>query len=136
MAAAASSLLEDKENQQPSRVISFIKSQKGKPLLVLDRYIFKLNRSSTTTKYWMCTVIECTTKIHTNLNDEFIRMINKHCHNAEEEQLEVRKFREKVQQRAIDETTSIPRIYDEECAKALLSEETIAVLPSEREISK
>ena len=105
MAASASSLLEDKENQRPLPIISFIKSQKGKPLLVLDKHIFKLNRSSTTTKYWMCTVIECTAKVHTNVNDVFIRMIDEHCHIAEEEQLDVRKFREKVKQRAIDETT-------------------------------
>jgi hypothetical protein len=43
-------------------------------------------------------------------------MISEHCHNAGEEQLEVRKFRDKVKQRAIDKATLIPRIYDEECA--------------------
>ena len=34
-----------------------------------------------------------------------------------------------------NETTPIPRIYDEECEKAMLSSATIAVLPSEREMS-
>ena len=44
-------------------------------------------------------------------------------------------FVKKVKHRAINETTPILRIYDEECEKAMLSSATIAVLPSEREMS-
>ncbi|CAF5160317.1 unnamed protein product, partial [Rotaria sp. Silwood1] len=40
------------ENQPPSSNISFIQPQKGKPLLISDKYIFKLNKTTTTTKYW------------------------------------------------------------------------------------
>ncbi|CAF3996795.1 unnamed protein product [Rotaria magnacalcarata] len=36
------------ENHSPSPIISFIKSQKGIPLLVSDKYIFKLNKTTTT----------------------------------------------------------------------------------------
>ncbi|CAF4689044.1 unnamed protein product, partial [Rotaria socialis] len=43
--------------------------------------------------------------------------------------------REKIKQRAINETTPIPRIYDEECAKAMLSNTAIAILPSECEMN-
>jgi len=43
------------ENQPLSSSISFIQSQKGKPLLVLDKYIFKLNKTTSTKKYWICT---------------------------------------------------------------------------------
>ncbi|CAF3660333.1 unnamed protein product [Rotaria socialis] len=52
-----------------------------------------------------------------------------------EETIEVREFREEVKQRAINETTPIPRIYDKECAKAKLSDATTPILPSEREMN-
>ncbi|CAF4695774.1 unnamed protein product, partial [Rotaria socialis] len=51
------------------------------------------------------------------------------------ETIEVREFREKVKQREVNETAPIPRIYDEECAKAKLSDATTAILPSEREMN-
>ncbi|CAF4000286.1 unnamed protein product [Rotaria sordida] len=51
------------------------------------------------------------------------------------EKIDVHELRGKVKQRAIDETTPIPRIYDEKCAKAMLSNAVIALLPSEREIN-
>jgi hypothetical protein len=134
MAAVSSSSLNEK--QTSTSIISFIKSQKGKPLLISNKFIFKLNKSTINTKYWICTFSGCAVKIHTSINDEFIKMIGKHCHPAEEEIIGVREFRENVKQRAICETTPIPRIYDEECEKAMLSPSAIAILPSEREISK
>ncbi|CAF2054146.1 unnamed protein product, partial [Rotaria magnacalcarata] len=106
-----------------------------KPLLLIDEYVFKLNKNTTTTKYWIYTLNECSAKVHTDLNSQFIKIVGDHNHFPEKEQLEVREFREKVKQRAIHETTPIPRIYDEECAKAMLSNATIAALPSEREMS-
>ena len=118
-----------------SPVISFINSNKEKPLLVANNYVFKLNKTTTTTKYWICTLNGCAAKIHTNLNNQLIKTIGDHNHVPEKEKLEVREFRENVKQRAINETTPIPRIYDEECAKAMLSDAAIAVLPSEREMS-
>ncbi|CAF4748134.1 unnamed protein product, partial [Rotaria socialis] len=124
------------ENHSPSPVISFIKSQKGKPLLVSDEYIFKLNKATTTSKYWICAHTACSAKIHTNTNNQLTKMTGEHSHVPEKETIVVREFREKIKQRAIEETTPIPRIYDEECAKAILSTAAIAVLPSEREISK
>ncbi|CAF4830041.1 unnamed protein product [Rotaria sp. Silwood1] len=47
--------------------ISFINSNKGKPLLVANNYIFKLNKTTATTKYWICTLNECLAKVrHVN----------------------------------------------------------------------
>ena len=40
--------------QAKSPAISFINSNKEKPLLVGDEYTFKLNKATTTTKYWIC----------------------------------------------------------------------------------
>ena len=56
----------------PLPVLSFIRSQKGKPLLVSDGHVFKLNKTTTTTKYWKCAVNDCSAKIHTDLNDKLI----------------------------------------------------------------
>ncbi|CAF4738772.1 unnamed protein product, partial [Rotaria magnacalcarata] len=47
----------------------------------------------------------------------------------------VREVREKIKQRAINETTTILHIYDEECEKVMLSNTAIAILPSEREMN-
>ena len=79
---------------------------------------------------------ECLVKVHTNTNDKLIKIVGEHCHLQESETVDIRAFREKVKQRVVNETTPIPRIYDEECAKTTLSAAAIAVLPSEREISK
>jgi hypothetical protein len=122
------------ENQPPT-TISIILSQKGKPMIELNKYLFKLNRIAKIKKYWVCTFNGCLAKIHTDIHNEFIRQINGHCHPAEEEKA-IREFREKVKSRAIQETTPIPRIYDEECEKAMMSLAVISLLPSEREISK
>ncbi|CAF4836281.1 unnamed protein product, partial [Rotaria sp. Silwood2] len=100
-----------------------------------NEYTFKLNKTTTTTKYWKCTYNGCSSKIHTDLNDKLIKTSDDHSHPAEKEDIQVREFREKVKQRAINETTPIPRIYDEECEKALLADATIAILPSEREMN-
>lgn len=91
---------------------------------------------TTSKKYWICTHTECSVKLHTDINNELLQIIGEHCHPQESEKIEVREFREIVKQRVIHETAPIPRIYDEECAKLMLSTLAIAILPSEREISK
>ncbi|CAF1192349.1 unnamed protein product [Rotaria magnacalcarata] len=108
---------------------------RGKPLLVADDYTFKLNKTTTSTKYWICTINGCAAKVHTDLNNGLMKTVGYHSHLPEKEKLEVRELREKIKQRAINETTPIPRIYDEECTKAMLSNTAIAILPSEREMT-
>ncbi|CAF2149758.1 unnamed protein product [Rotaria magnacalcarata] len=102
----------------------------GKPLLVSDEYIFKLNKATTTSKYWICAHTACSAKIHTNTNNQLTKMTGEHSHVPEKETIVVREFREKIKQQAIEETTPIPHIYHEECAKAMLSTAAIAVLPN------
>ncbi|CAM4888715.1 unnamed protein product [Rotaria socialis] len=114
MATAVAS--SEDETQSKSPTISFINSQKGKQLLIANEYIFKLNKTTTTTKYWKCVVNSCSAKIHTDVNGHLVKINDEHSHPSEKETIEVREFREKVKQRAVNETTPIPRIYDEECA--------------------
>ena len=71
------------EIQTKSAAISFINSNKGKPLLVVNDYIFKLNKSTTTTKYWKCTVSDCTAKAHTDSNNQLTKNVGNHSHLPE-----------------------------------------------------
>jgi hypothetical protein len=122
--------------QLTSPVISFINSQKGKLMLVMNDYLFKFNRESKSTKYWICTFNGCLSKVHTTLDNQLIELIDKHNHSSEKEKIEVRKFREKVKERVVKETKPVPQIYEEECASMMLSFAAIAIVPSEREMSK
>ena len=84
---------------------------------------------------WLiCTFNGCSAKAHTTVENTMVKQIGEHCHPAEEETI-VREFRARVKERAVQETTPIPRIYDEECEKIILSLAAISILPSEREMS-
>ncbi|CAF1524729.1 unnamed protein product [Rotaria sp. Silwood1] len=73
MAAAVPSSSDLTEAKPPA--ISFINSHKGKPLLIADEYVFKLNKTTTSTKYWICTLNGCSAKIHTDTNSKLIKTI-------------------------------------------------------------
>jgi hypothetical protein len=75
--------------QLTSPVISFMNSQKGKLMLVINDYIFKLNRESKTTKYWICIFNGCLSKVHTALDNQLIEFINQHNHPSENEKNDV-----------------------------------------------
>ncbi|CAF3071466.1 unnamed protein product [Rotaria socialis] len=74
----------------------FINSNKRKPLLVADEYTFKLNKTTTSTKYWICTINGCAAKVHTDSNNGLMKTICKHSHLPEKEKLEVREAHEKM----------------------------------------
>ncbi|UJR06670.1 hypothetical protein I4U23_010956 [Adineta vaga] len=57
-----------------------------------------------------------------------------HSHLPEPKEIQIRKFKEAVEQRAIHETTPIPQISDEEAIQLDLPKLSIAALPSEREM--
>ncbi|CAF3976119.1 unnamed protein product [Rotaria sp. Silwood2] len=61
-----------------------------KPLLVVDDYTFKLNKATTTTKYWICTINGCAAKVHTDSNNRLTKTVDNHNHLREKEKLEVR----------------------------------------------
>ncbi|CAF3026069.1 unnamed protein product [Rotaria sp. Silwood2] len=83
------------EIQAKSPAISFINSNKGTPLLVVDDYTFELNKATTTTKYWICTINGCAAKVHTDSNNRLMKTVDNHSHLSEKEKLEVREVREK-----------------------------------------
>ncbi|CAF3405365.1 unnamed protein product, partial [Rotaria sp. Silwood2] len=62
----------------------------GKSLLVVDDYTFKLNKATTTTKYWICTINGCAAKVHTDSNNRLMKTVGNHNHLREKEQLELK----------------------------------------------
>ncbi|CAF0838537.1 unnamed protein product [Rotaria sordida] len=93
MAEAAASLTD--VTQPKLLAISFISSHKEKSLLI----------------YGICTLNECSAKVHTDLYRQLFKTIGDHNHRPKKEKLKVHEFREKVKQRAINETTPIPRMF-------------------------
>ncbi|CAM4837066.1 unnamed protein product [Rotaria magnacalcarata] len=94
MAEAFVILTSEIQGKPPS--ILFINSNKGKPLLVADDYTFKLNKATTTTKYWISTIKDCAAKVHTDSNNGLIKSVGNHSHLPEKEKLEAREAREKI----------------------------------------
>ena len=78
------------EIQAKSPAISFINSNKEKPLLVGDEYTFKLNKATTTTKYRICTINGYAAKVHTDSTNLLMKTVGNHSHLPEKEKLEVR----------------------------------------------
>ena len=128
---AAFSECEDKSSSNEKRPeISFTKSNKGKPLLIHENYVFKCNKITTNKKYWLCTERECGVYLHTCINDQLMHIAGVHKHPANPDQLQVKLVRDKMKERILVETTSITKIYDEEIIKANLSREATAVMPT------
>ncbi|CAF4820187.1 unnamed protein product, partial [Rotaria sp. Silwood2] len=110
-------------------------SQKGKPLLVMDNFVFKLNKTTNTNKYYQCENPQCTMTLRTDINDVLIGTKDDHNHPPEPEQIEVRKLKHVIKEREKNETTPIPKIYDEETARFYLTSLAMAIVPSQGEIS-
>src|ERR1700722_10375328 len=70
--------------------IEFITSNKGKPLLVLDSYVYELNKSTTKVKYWKCEVKFCSATVYTDAHDQFLKKSGQHdTHLPSPESIEV-----------------------------------------------
>lgn len=109
--------------------MSFISSNKGKPMLLKEGFIYKINKQTSTKIYWICKTKNCGASIHTDLNCNFMQSNGTHNHLVEPEEIEIKRFREALKERVINETTPISKIYDEEMVKANLSPETLTNVP-------
>ncbi|CAF1532875.1 unnamed protein product [Adineta ricciae] len=115
--------------------LSFITSNKNQPLLVMNNYVYKCNKISGQTKYWVCVVKGCGVYVHTTLNDKYSGGdTDAHTHAPNPEQIEMRKVRQKIKERAFNEVTSVGTIYDEEIAKATMTRSALAIFPTNTEI--
>lgn len=113
---------------------STLVSNKGKRLLTKDGFIFKMNKRTSSKIYWLCKTKNCKAHIHTDLNDTFLLASGEHNHLLDPEDHQVHQFRGMLKQRAINETTPIPKIYDEEITKAQFSPQVLAKVPLVRDI--
>jgi hypothetical protein len=117
--------------------IEFITSNKGKPLLVLDSYVYQLNKSTAKVKYWSCEVKGCFAAVHTDSNNQFLKKRGEHeAHLPSPESIEVRKLKKLVKDRVTQETTPIGQIFEDELVKSQLSQTALVVAPTAEEASK
>lgn len=110
--------------------ISFLTSNKGKPLLIYNEYVFKCNKTGSTKKYWICSETGCSVFLHTTLEDRFVSIKGEHDHMNHSDMLESKMLKQKMKDRILAETTSITKIYDEEISKAQLLDEDVAQFPT------
>lgn len=106
-----------------------IYSNKGAPQLVLNGFIFKLNKKTSTKFYWKCKDVSCSAHVHTDTANNLLNTICEHNHLVEPAELEVKKFRAILKERVVNETMAIQKIYDEEMTKANLSSEALSSVP-------
>jgi hypothetical protein len=76
-----------------TNTISFLNSNKGNRLLVLNGFIYKINKQSSSKIYWICKTKSCQGHVHTDLNNNFLNSSSKHNHLDEPEELEIKQLR-------------------------------------------
>ena len=116
--------------------ISFTASNRSKPLVIYSGYDYRLKSSTEKVKYWTCISKRCTANVHTKTNDQFIKAAGEHHHLPSPEQIELRNLKKEVKDRVQLETTSVPKIYDEELARSNPSSVALTLAPIPAEASK
>ena len=85
----------------------------------------------------MCTVSSCGAYVHTTLDDSYLSGgTDLHDHAPNPELIQVKKLREQIKKRAIDEVMPVGMIYDEEMAKVSMNTSATAIFPTNQEICK
>lgn len=117
--------------------ISFVPSNKGQKLLVLNSHIYRCNKKTARKKYWKCAVKKCSMLVHTDENDVYIGGGKEdHNHEPNGDLIGKRNIRQGMKQRVMNEATPISLIYEEELTKAALSPSSTATFPTHQEICK
>ena len=117
--------------------ISFVASNKGQKLLVLNSHIYRCNKNTARKKYWKCAAKECSIVVHTDENDVYIGGGKEgHNHEPNGDLIGKRNNRQEMKQRVMNEATPISLIYEEELTKAALSPSSTATFPTHQEICK
>lgn len=98
--------------------LSFLVSNKGNLLLVLNDFVYRLKKQTKDKKYWICQLNGCTAYVHTDIDNIFIKSSGDHNHLCEPELVKVKQFRINLKYRAVQETTAISKIYEEEIIKS------------------
>ncbi|CAF3678300.1 unnamed protein product [Rotaria sp. Silwood1] len=111
-------------------IITFSQSNKGKRVIICDGFVYQLNKSCPEVKYWRCENRLCSAVLHTDANDQFKARKGDHSsHLPSPEHIEILNFNANVKERVTTEAIPIARIYDEELAKAQLSQTALCIVP-------
>jgi len=97
----ASPDLENSSCKMQQYELSFATTNKNKPMLILEDYLFKCNKTTISKKYWVCIEKGCGVYIHTSVNNEFISISNGHNHAANPDQVEIKLLRDKMKERIL-----------------------------------
>ena len=123
--------LSDKENIN----VTFITSNKGQLLLVLNGYLYKCNKKTKNKKYWICVSNGCKIYVHTDLNNMYqCGGKSEHNHEPNPEMITVRQVRHNIKERALKEVIPIAMIYEQEISKISTNPTSLAILPTSEEL--
>ncbi|CAF2891147.1 unnamed protein product [Rotaria sp. Silwood2] len=101
----------------------------------MNNYVYKCNKKTIKTKYWICTISGCKVFVHTDFNNNYLcGGKNEHEHAANPELLEIHQTRQQIKRRVMNESTPIGAVYDEEMSKTSMSSTAIAIFPTVHEI--
>ncbi|CAF4152127.1 unnamed protein product [Rotaria socialis] len=91
MADTATNAMSSSLSSTPVSVISFLTSNKGKPLLVYNNHLFRCNKIVPLKKYWVCNTRGSNVFVHTSTRNEFLSINGNHNHASEPHVLDVKK---------------------------------------------
>ena len=104
--------------------------------MIKYKFIYEINKRTSTKTYWISQRKDCEAHVQTDRNNNFLESTGEHNHLLEPEVLQVNMFREIFNQRVIDETIPVGKIYDEEISRANFTTGTLASVPFIHEIRK
>ncbi len=102
-----------------SPTISFVTSNKGKPLLAYVWYLFRMSNVTVKAKSWSCQECTCSATVHSNSDNQFIKSKRNHgIHLSSPEEVEWRMCKNIVEKIVTEELNPIGLIYDQELANS------------------
>ena len=108
------------------------KTEKNKPLLLLNGFNYTIDRSTDKKTYWKCEysrTVKCKGRVHTDLNQTTILSDStEHNHPASAVNVEIRLFQENIRTRAVNTTESTQHVVDHCLSNA--SDQMVARLPN------
>lgn len=117
--------------------ISFMMSNKGQRLLVLNEHVHRCNKKTPRKKYWVCMISGCSATVHTDENDVYLcGGKSYHEHDSSSNFIKTTLLRHQMKERALKELTPINIIYEEDMSKASPDRCFLAAFSTSQEICK
>ena len=115
--------------------MTFIQSNKGKLLLILNGCLYKCNKKTKAKKYWICISDSCKVYVHTDLNDGYLfGGKGEHNHGPNPDMITAKQVRNNIKERALGEGLPIAMICEQELAKVSSNPTALAILPTTQEM--